>query len=127
MLTAVLAPPAMLTVTALVLNNDAVPALDVTILGLAPFMFNVVPLVIVKVGFPTVNVPVAAPILNAVAAPPKLIVVGVALNSVNVELGFSIVAFFRFIVPVAAPMLTLVAAPAKLIVVATVLNKFCAT
>ena len=47
-------------------------------------MFNTVAFVNVAVVFPTVNVPVAAPILNAVAAPNALTVVLLVLNSVTV-------------------------------------------
>ena len=81
---AVVAAPNKLPVNALVLNTLAVAVLEVTILGLAPFMLNVAKVVPVNVGLPKVIVPVAAPMPIVVAAPPKLIVVAVVLSSANV-------------------------------------------
>ena len=49
------------------------PVLDVTILGLAPFILNVVALVPVIVALPIVNVPLFAPIDTVVADPPTVI------------------------------------------------------
>ena len=134
MLTAVAAPNK-LPVNTFVLNIDPVPVLDVTMLGLAPFMLNVVALVPVIVGLPIVSVPVAAPIPSAVAAPAKFIVVAVVLARLNelVDTVKSPPSMFTspstskllliFVVPVAAPISSVVAAPAKFTVVALALTR----
>ena len=58
--------------------------LDVTILGLVPFMLNAVALVPVIVALPIVNVPLLAPIDIVVADPP--IVIEVCVESFNTAL-----------------------------------------
>src|SRR3990167_2144827 len=70
-----------------------------------------------------VVVPVAAPMFRAVAAPAKLIVVAVVLNSVSVVAAVANVGLLNVAVPVVAPIASVVAAPAKLTVVAAVLTR----
>ena len=78
------------------------------------------------VGFLIVRVPVSAPTVNAVAAPPKLIVVAFVFNKFTgvVVWLVAIVGLFIVKVPVLVPTVNEVAAPPKLIVVAFVFNKF---
>ena len=59
---------------------------------------------------------------RAVAAPAKLIVVAVVLNSVSVVDAVASVGLLNVAVPVVAPMASVVAAPAKFTVVAVVLT-----
>jgi len=102
-----------------VLITDAVPVLVVEILGEAPLRFNTVALVAVIVAFPTVSVPVLAPILRVVAAPAKFTVVLRVFHKATVVLllAVRIVGKFKLSVPriaeaVALPTLTFVVEPA---------------
>ena len=130
------AAPNKLPVNAFVLNTLAVPVLDVTMLGLVPFKFSAVALVPVIVALPIVNVPLEAPIAMVVAAPNKLPVRALVLNTAAVPvldvimaglapfkfsavaLAAVIVAFRKFNVPLVAPIVTVVAAPNAFTVVA---------
>ena len=67
-------------------------------------------------------VPSAVPMFSVVAAPAKLTVVAVVLNSVNDVAAVARVGLLNVAVPVVAPMASVVAAPAKLTVVAVVLT-----
>jgi len=100
-----------------------VPVLDVAILGLVPFILNVASVVPVSVGLPRVIVPVLAPIPIVVAAPNRLPVKALVLNTLAVPvlvvailgsvpfilkavaLAAVIVALRRFMVPLLAPIL----------------------
>jgi hypothetical protein len=78
------AAPKALTVVLLVLNKVTVPVVDAWIVGALPLILTTVAFVNVAVVLPTVNVPVAAPIVKAVAAPKALTVVLLVLNKVTV-------------------------------------------
>ena len=104
-------------------------------------MLTTVAFVNVAVVFPTVNVPVAAPILIAVAAPKALTVVLLVLKSVTVPVVEAwitgalplmlkavallkvTVVFLIVAVPVVAPNVIAVAAPKAFTVVLLVLNR----
>jgi hypothetical protein len=125
---AVAAPPRF-NVVAVVLKTFAVVAVEpATVTVPDPFRLRAVAFVPVIVGFPIVNVPVAAPMLRDVAALPTFKVVTVALKTLAVvdvvviegdaPFRLRLVAFVPVIVgfamvrvPVAAPRLTVVAAP----------------
>src|SRR5690242_14240304 len=80
----VVAAPKRLPVRAFVLKREAVPVEVVTMLGLAPFIFNTVAFDRVTVGLAMVAVPEVAPRARVVAAPPMFSVVALALKSVAV-------------------------------------------
>ena len=122
MLTAVAAPNK-LPVNAPVLNTLAVPALVVTILGLAPFKLKVVAFVPVIVALPIVNVPVEAPILTAVAAPNKLPVNAPVLNTFAVVTPADVlnVAVPDVLLPLIIKILSFVLAPIVNVVAAVAL------
>ena len=103
------AAPNRFPVRALVLNTEAVPVLEVKIDGLAPFRLRVVAFVPVMVGLAIVSVPVAAPKLREVAAPPRFKVVAVVLKRLWVAEAPTRVPLFIVVVPpFELPMFTLV-------------------
>ena len=138
-LIAVAAPKA-LTVVLLVLNKVTVPVVDAWITGALPLILKTVAFVKVTVVFLIDAVPVAAPIVRAVAAPKALTVVLLVLNKVTVPvvdawitgsfpLMFNTVAFpkvavvlLMFTVPVLDPREKVVAAVNALTVVDVPVN-----
>jgi hypothetical protein len=103
------AAPKAFTVVRLVLNKVNVPVEVPATVGLAPFILNVVALLNVTVAFAIVAVPVAAPMVNVVAAPANEMLVDVVLNNVNVATPLTTVGELSVVVPPGvAPILTLV-------------------
>ena len=116
----------------LALKMFAVPVLVLAIAGLEPFMLNAIPCVIVSVGLPTVIVPVAAPILTAVAAPKAFTVVELTLNTAAVAafvltVPVPVVALPRIssmLSPAVVPKFNTAVAPPMLVVLAPPVAKF---